>query len=107
MFLLHYTAPDPPSEFHISERVFEDEVIEVTFSWNSPQGNGSRSRVDNYLIVFEQGTTTRDIELGDQTYTWMISLAYNTNYSVGVYGTNCLGNGMASMLNIRIGKCHY
>ncbi len=74
------------------------ESASVTIEWDPPSQGGSPL---NYTI-----TTTRDLISGPPPVTsTTITINYNTDYTITITASNCVGNGITSdVLSVNIGE---
>lgn len=93
MLINNSVVPLVPTGFNITDVVFMDSNITITFEWEAPQNSGADAVVDYYIITispspFSQSTVNT---LPNTPSAFNVTLDYNTGYMASILAENCAG----------------
>ena len=80
-------------------------LVNVTFEWNQPEGDGPEYIIDSYHItILPQPVTHQNIPIVVYSFTSLdVGLEYNTLYNATIVSVNCVGQSP----NVTLSDIHY
>ncbi len=101
LYCTYFLVQSPPTNPRLTGIMNNSESASVTIEWDPPSQGGSQL---NYTI-----TTTPDLISGPPPVTTFtnttITVNYNTDYTIIITASNCIGNGITSdILRVDIGR---
>ena len=87
--------PLVPTGFRFTGEYHQFMNTTLTFEWDSPQGIGPETIVDNYTITISPSPPLQPNKYRVMQPPWIVTLTHNTIYSINITAANCAGESAA------------